>query len=41
LATREGCLHQHVQTIVLCIDQYAESATGNREYFWSRPHTTP
>jgi hypothetical protein len=41
LATRQGYLHQHVQTIILCIDQYAESATGNREYFWSKPHITP
>jgi hypothetical protein len=41
LATREGYLYQHVQTIILCIDQYAESATGNREYFWPKPHITP
>jgi hypothetical protein len=41
LATREDHLHQNVQTIILCIDPYAESATGNREYFWRRPHTAP
>jgi hypothetical protein len=41
LATREGYCWQHVQTIMLCIDQYAESVTGNREYFWQKPHRTP
>ena len=32
-ATREGWCYQHVQAIIVSIDQYAESATGNRQYF--------
>ena len=28
----------HVQAIMLAIDQYAETALGNREYFLNRPH---
>ena len=24
---------------MLSIDQYAEAATGNREYFWNKPHS--
>ncbi len=32
-ATREGWCYQHVQAIIVSIDQYAEAATGNREYF--------
>jgi len=31
LATREGWRYQHVQAIIVSIDQYAESALGNRE----------
>jgi hypothetical protein len=27
-----------VQAIVTAIDDYAERETGNREYFWNRPH---
>ena len=34
----EGYCYQHVQAIMLTIDQYAESALGNREYFLNRPH---
>jgi hypothetical protein len=30
--------YHHVQAIMLAIDQYAESALGNREYFWNKPH---
>jgi len=30
LGPREGCCYQHVQSIMLSIDQYAESALGNR-----------
>ncbi|MEH2480464.1 hypothetical protein V1282_003821 [Nitrobacteraceae bacterium AZCC 2146] len=41
LATREGYCYHHVQAIMLSIDQYAESATENREYFWSKPHSIP
>jgi hypothetical protein len=28
LATREGWRYQHVQAIIVAIDQYAEAATG-------------
>ncbi|MFC0241845.1 hypothetical protein [Rhodopseudomonas telluris] len=38
LGTREGWCYHHVQAIMLSIDQYAESALGNREYFWNKPH---
>jgi hypothetical protein len=30
---REGWCYRHVQAIMVAIDQYAEAATGNREYF--------
>jgi hypothetical protein len=33
LACREGSRYQHVQAIIVAIDQYAESALGNRQYF--------
>lgn len=36
-ATREGWCYAHVQAIIVAIDQYAEAATGNREYFLNRP----
>jgi hypothetical protein len=36
-ATREGWRYQHVQAIIVAIDQYAEAATGNREYFLNKP----
>jgi hypothetical protein len=39
LATREGWCYQHVQAITVAIDQYAEAATGNREYFLNKPHS--
>jgi hypothetical protein len=29
----------HVQPIIVAIDQYAEAATGNREYFLNKPHS--
>jgi hypothetical protein len=35
----EGWCYHHVQAIMLSIDQYAEVATGNREYFWNKPHS--
>ena len=38
LAPREGWCYQHVQAIIVSIDQYAEAALGNREYFLNRPH---
>ena len=36
-ATREGYCYQHIQAIIVAIDQYAEAATGNRHYFLSKP----
>jgi hypothetical protein len=39
LAAREGCCYQHVQAITVAIDQYAESALGNRDFFLNRPHS--
>jgi hypothetical protein len=36
-ATREGWCYMHVQAIIVAIDQYAEAATGNREYFLNKP----
>ena len=39
LATREGWCYHHVQAIIVSIDQYAESALGNREYFLNKPHS--
>lgn len=38
-ATREGWCYQHVQAITVAIDQYAEAATGNRDYFLNKPHS--
>ena len=29
---------QHVQAITVAIDQYAEKALGNRDYFLNRPY---
>jgi hypothetical protein len=37
-AAREGYCYQHVQAIIVAIDQYAESALGNREYFLNKPY---
>ena len=28
-----------VQAILSAIDDYAENETGNREYFWNKPHS--
>jgi len=37
IGVHEGwCYHQ---AIMLSIDQYAEAATGNREFFWNKPHS--
>jgi hypothetical protein len=33
----KGWCYQHVQVIMIAIDQYAEAATGNREYFLNKP----
>ena len=38
LAPREGWCYQHVQAIIVAIDQYAETALGNREFFLNRPY---
>ena len=40
IGVHEGWCYHHVQAIMLSIDQYAEAATGNREYFWNKPHRT-
>ena len=37
--TPEGYCAFHVQAIMLAIDQYAEAALGNREYFLKKPHS--
>jgi hypothetical protein len=34
---REGHRFQHVQAITVAIDQYAENALGNRNYFLNKP----
>jgi len=36
--TREGYCYQHVQAITVAIDQYAEKALGNRDYFLNKPY---
>jgi hypothetical protein len=33
-----GYCYQRVQAIIIAIDQYAEKAPGNREYFLNKPH---
>jgi hypothetical protein len=37
LATREGWCYHHVQAIIVSIDQCAEAALGNREFFLKKP----
>ena len=37
MATREGCAISTVQAIIVAIDQYAEAATGNRDFFLNKP----
>jgi hypothetical protein len=39
LAPHEGWRYHHVQAIIVAIDQYAEAALGNREFFLNKPHT--
>jgi hypothetical protein len=39
LACREGWCYHHVQAIIVSIDQYAEAALGNRNYFLNKPHS--
>jgi hypothetical protein len=36
--TREGWRYAHVQAIIVAIDQYAEAALGNREFFLNKPY---
>jgi hypothetical protein len=38
-AAREGHCYQHVQAITVAIDQYAEKALGNRDYFLNKPYS--
>jgi hypothetical protein len=38
LGPREGYCYHHVQAIIVSIDQCAEKALGNREFFLNRPH---
>ena len=38
-ATREGYCYQHVQATTVAIDQYAETALGNRDYFLNKPYS--
>jgi hypothetical protein len=37
-AQHEGWRYQHVQAIIVAVDQYAEAALGNRDFFLSKPH---
>jgi|EndMetStandDraft_5_1072996.scaffolds.fasta_scaffold443038_1 hypothetical protein len=37
-AAREGHCFQDVQAIAVAIDQYAEKALGNRDYFLNKPY---
>jgi hypothetical protein len=41
IGVHEGWCYHHVQAILLSIDQYAEAATGNREFFWNKPGMIP
>lgn len=38
MAAREGYCFHFVQAIIVSIDQYAEAALGNRDYFLNRPY---
>ncbi|WP_309176864.1 hypothetical protein [Bradyrhizobium sp. Ash2021] len=35
-ATREGYRYQHVQATIVAIDQYAEAALSNRDFFFKQ-----
>jgi len=37
-ATCEDYCYQHVQAITVAIDQYAEKALGNRDYFLNKTY---
>jgi hypothetical protein len=38
-AAREGYCFHHVQATIVAIDQYAEEALGNREFFLNNPNS--
>jgi hypothetical protein len=38
LAPREGWRYHHAQAIIVAIDQHAEAALGNREFFLNKPY---
>ena len=40
-ASRQGEFPEHVATIIAMVDQYAESAMGDRHYFCDQPHVFP
>ena len=40
-ASRQREFPEHVDTIVAMIDQYAEAAVGDRQYFCDRPNIFP
>jgi hypothetical protein len=37
-AAREGHCFHHFRAITVAIDQYAEKALGNRDYFLNKPY---
>jgi len=39
LSCHEGWCRMHVEAIQVAIDQYAEAALGNREFFLNKPHS--
>jgi len=39
LSTREGWCRAHIEAIQVAIDQYAEAAMGNREFFLNKPYS--
>jgi hypothetical protein len=41
IGAHEGWCYHHVQAMIMAIDQYAEAATGNRQFFWNRPGMIP
>jgi hypothetical protein len=41
IGVHEGWCYRHVQAVICAIDMYAHAATGNPEYFWNKPHSTP
>jgi len=39
LSCLEGWCRMHIEAIQVAIDQYAEAALGNREFFLNKPHS--